>query len=322
VSRGSSFETATGQTSSDSVNTAFNEVDQASKALQRQYGLSRRASDDISTSWFLGGEAGAKLGIDGGPASASLGAKAGGTRTWTDSDIGIASEDRSRIMGSLKQISDSRNWSSARDSFVRTVSTSTSSSISTSANGMNASLTEAQSFTQEARRSEEIANRLEQQASMFEGNSASGNLNLSQTYREWGLGEIERNRDFYGNARFDDIDFQLSAEGQALQARFVDSYADTLRDGIEDQLVLAPEMPVSKPGVSSAADVRGNSNVRSGSSSQAAGNAMPGSVRTEVNAAQESGRKRIDTIRDYLEGTTKGARGADDESADNVKEWR
>ena len=187
---------------------------------------------------------------------------------------------------------------------------------------MNASLTEAQSFTQEARRSEEMANRLEQQASMFEGNSASGNLNLSQTYREWGLGEIERNRDFYGNARFDDIDFQLSAEGQALQARFVDSYADTLRDGIEDQLVLAPGHPVSRPGISSAAEVRGNSNVRSGGGSPAAGNATPGSVRAEVNAAQDSGRKRIDTIRDYLEGTTKGARGADEESADNVKEWR
>lgn len=187
---------------------------------------------------------------------------------------------------------------------------------------MNASLTEAQSFTQEARRSEEIANRLEQQASMFEGNSASGSLNLSQAYREWGLGEMERNRDFYGNARFDDIDFQLSTAGQALQARFVDSYADTLRDGIEDELVLAPGKPVSKPSVSSAADVRGKAKVGSGGGQPRDGNTTPGSVRGEVNAAQQSGRKRIDTIRDYLEGTTKAAQGASEDAADGVKKWK
>lgn len=186
---------------------------------------------------------------------------------------------------------------------------------------MNASLTEAQSFTQEARRSEEIANRLDQQASMYEGNSASGSLNLSQTYREWGLGEMERNRDFYGNARFDDIAFQLSAEGQALQARFVDSYADSLREGIEDKLVLAPGKPVSKPSVSSAADVRGNSKVGTGGGQQARENATPGSVRAEVNAAQQSGRKRIDTINNFLDATTKGARGASEDAADDVKKW-
>jgi len=99
---------------------------------------------------------------------------------------------------------------------------------------------QAQSYTREARRAEEIANRLESQASYFAGNSAMGSLNLSQAYREWGLGEVERNRDFYGNARFDDIGFQLSAEGQALQARFVAGYADKLREHIDDRLVLAP----------------------------------------------------------------------------------
>ena len=140
--RAASFESATGTSNSDSIQTAFSEVDQASTNLQRQFGLSRRAADDISTAWFLGGEAGAKAGISNGVLSGSIGAKGGGTRTWTDSDIGIASEDRSRIFGSLSQMSDSRNWSSTRDGFVRSVSTSSSSSISSAASGMNASLTE------------------------------------------------------------------------------------------------------------------------------------------------------------------------------------
>ncbi|MGV3553960.1 MAG: conjugal transfer protein TraG N-terminal domain-containing protein [Croceibacterium sp.] len=319
-SRGSSFETATGTSNSDSIQTAFSEVDQASTNLQRQFGLSRRAADDISTAWFLGGEAGANAGVTNGVASANVGLKGGGSRTWTDSDIGIASEDRSRIFGSLSQTSDSRNWSSTRDGFIRSVSTSSSSSISTTASGMNASLTEAQSYSREARRAEELANRLETQASFFEGNSAAGSLNLSQAYREWGLAEIERNRDFYGSARFDDTGFQLSPEGQALQAKFVESYAEQLRDGIEDRLVLAPGQAVSRPNISGADAVRSRASV-----GRSVPSAIPqvdtGGIHDEVERVQAAGRQRIDTGRNRLDVITKGARGASAEAADDVKEW-
>lgn len=318
-SRGSAFETATGQSSSDSIQTAFSEVDQASTNLQRQFGLSRRAADDISAAWFLGGEAGVKAGGEAGLLSGSIGARGGGTRTWTDSDIGIASEDRSRIMGSLQQMSDSRNWSSTRDGFVRSVSTSSSSSISTVASGMNASLTEAQSYSREARRAEELANRLESQASFFEGNSAAGSLNLSQAYREWGLVEIERNRDFYGSVRFDDVAFQLGPEGQALQAKFIECYAEQLRDGIEDRLVLAPGQSVSRPNIS------GADAVRSGASIGGIPSSVPqvdtNGIRDEVDRIQGAGRQRIQESREHLDALTRRARGASDKAADDVKEW-
>lgn len=319
-SRGASFESASGTSNSDSIQTAFSEVDQASTNLQRQFGLSRRAADDISTAWFLGGEAGAKAGITNGVASANVGLKGGGTRTWTDSDIGIASEDRSRIFGNLSQMSDSRNWSSTRDGFVRSVSTSSSSSISSTASGMNASLTEAQSFTIEARRAEELANRLESQASFFEGNSAAGSLNLSQAYREWGLAEIESNRDFYGNARFDDVTFQLSPEGQALQAKFIESYAEQVRDGIDDRLVLASGLPVSRPAISSAGSVRGRAQTGGGGSGSVP-RAGAGDLREEVQRAQAAGRQKITGSRGRLDAITKGAQGASAEAADDVKEW-
>ena len=319
-SRGSAFESATGTSNSDSIQTAFNEVDQASTNLQRQFGLSRRAADDISTAWFLGGEAGAKAGVTNGVLSANVGAKAGGTRTWTDSDIGIASEDRSRIFGSLAQMSDSRNWSSTRDGFVRSVSTSSSSSISSTASGMNASLTEAQSYSREARRAEELANRLESQASFFEGNSAAGSLNLSQAYREWGLVEIERNRDFYGNVRFDDLTFQLSPEGQALQGKFIESYAEQLRDGIEDRLVLTPGQPISRPSVTGPGSVRGRAQIGGGVSGNVP-QVDPGTVHDEVLRAQDAGRQRIRGSRSRLDTVTRGAQGASAESADEVKEW-
>jgi conjugal transfer mating pair stabilization protein TraG len=319
-SRGSAFESATGTSNSDSIQTAFNEVDQASTNLQRQFGLSRRAADDISTAWFLGGEAGAKAGVTNGVLSANVGAKAGGTRTWTDSDIGISSEDRSRIFGSLAQMSDSRNWSSTRDGFVRSVSTSSSSSISATASGMNASLTEAQSYSREARRAEELANRLESQASFFTGNSAAGSLNLSQAYREWGLVEIERNRDFYGNVRFDDLTFQLSPEGQALQGKFIESYAEQLRDGIEDRLVLTSGQPISRPTVSGPGSVRSRAQIGGGSSGSVP-QVDPGTIHDEVLRAQDAGRQRIRGSRGRLDAVTKGAQGASAESADEVKEW-
>jgi conjugal transfer mating pair stabilization protein TraG len=320
-SRGSSFETATGQSNSDSIQTAFSEVDQASTSLQRQFGLSRRAADDITISWFLNGEASAGLGGEFGPAKLGVGARGGRNEAWTDSDIGIASEDRSRIMGSLQQMSDSRSWSSTRDGFIRTVSTSSSSSVSSTASGMNVSLTEAQSYSREARRAEELANRLESQASFFEGNSAAGSLNLSQAYREWGLAEIERNRDYYGSMRFDDLEFQLSGQGQALQAKFIESYAEQLRDGIEDRLVLAPGQPVDRPNVSDASAVHERAAIGSGNAGSAVPVVNPSDIHDEAARVQSAGRQLIGNSRDQLDALTRKARGASPEAADEVKKW-
>ncbi|MCZ8370562.1 MAG: conjugal transfer protein TraG N-terminal domain-containing protein [Porphyrobacter sp.] len=319
-SKGNSFESASGTSNSDSIQSAFSEVDQASTNLQRQFGLSRRAADDITVSWFLNGEAGASAGLTNGVASAKIGAKGGRNQSWTDSDVGIASEDRSRIFSSLSQMSDSRNWSSTRDGFVRSVSTSSSSAVSSNASGLNTSLSEAQSYTVEARRAEELANRLESQASFFEGDSAAGNLNLSQAYRDWGLAEIEGNRDFYGSARFDDIAFQLSPEGQALQGKFIESYAEQLRDGIEDRLALPAGQSISRPSISGSSSVRARA--QTGAGKQATVPQVDTSaIQNEVQRAQAGGRQTIGGSRSRLEDITKGAKGASAAAADDVKEW-
>lgn len=128
--------------------------------------------------------------------------------------------------------------------------------MASSANGLNRSLTEAQSYALEARRSEDLANRLEHQATWYEGANASGSLNLSQAYREWGMAEIEANRDYYGPVRFDDIGFQMSPKGQQLQAKFVTTYADRLHDQIEGDLALPASAPVARPGVAGFGDIR------------------------------------------------------------------
>lgn len=319
-SHGNALESATGSSNSDSVQTAFNEVDQASTSLQRQFGLSRRASDDITVAWFLNGEAGASAGVTNGVASANIGAKGGRNQAWTDSDIGIASEDRSRIFGSLTQMSESRNWSSTRDGFLRSTSTSSTSSMSSNSSGLNASLSEAQTYSREARHAEELANRLENQTSFFKGNSAAGTLNLSQAYRDWGLGEIERNRDFYRDARFDDVAFQLSPEGQALQAKFVESYAEQLRDQIEERLALTPGQAIEHPTIAGPESVRARVQV-GGVTPQVAPSGDVGNIREEVERARTDGHKTIGGMKDQLNSVTKGASGASAGNADDVKEW-
>ena len=320
-SQGQSSDMVSGVGTNDSIGTAFSEVDNASRTLQQQFGLSRRASDDITVSWFLNGDAGIGLKGERGPVQASAGLRGGRNQTWTDSDIGIASEDRGRIMGTLRQLSDSRNWSNTREGFLRETSSSSVSQVSTSSSGLSRSLTEAESYTREARRAEEMASRLENQASWYEANSAAGTLNLSQAYREWGMAEIEANRDYYGPVRFDEIEFQMSARGQQLQSRFVEGYADRLQDDIEADLSLPDFAPVSRPGVGSAGQVRARGAVGS-----AGGRSMPDApdrsdITDEVERVRQQGRGRIGTVRGYLDRQTQGATGASEEAADDVKEW-
>ncbi len=320
-SQGQSSDTVSGIGTNDSIGTAFSEVDNASRTLQQQFGLSRRASDDITVSWFLNGEVNGGAGANVGVAQVGAKARGGRNQSWTDSDIGIASEDRGRIMGTLRQLSDSRNWSNTREGFLRETSSSSVSQVSTSSSGLSRSLTEAENYTREARRAEEMASRLENQASWYEANSAAGTLNLSQAYREWGMAEIEANRDYYGPVRFDDIEFQMSARGQQLQSRFVESYADRLQDDIEADLSLPDFAPVSRPGIGSAGQVRARGAVGS-----AGGRSMPDApdrsgITDEVERVRQQGRGRIGTVRGYLDRQTQGATGASEKAADDVKEW-
>lgn len=133
--------------------------------------------------------------------------------------------------------------------------------------------------------------------------------------------EIEANRDYYGPARFDDIEFQMSARGQQLQSRFVESYADRLQDDIEADLSLPDFAPVSRPGIRSAGQVRARGAVGS-----AGGPSVPDApdrsgITDEVERIRQQGRGRIGTVRGYLDRQTEGATGASEEAADDVKEW-
>ncbi len=186
---------------------------------------------------------------------------------------------------------------SARDGFLRTVSTTSNTSISSKASGLNSSVTEAQSNSREARRAEETAHRLESQASYFASHSTSGNLNLSQTYREWGLAEMDQNRDFYGGARFDDTAFQLSPAGQALQGKFIESYAAQVRSGVSEKLTQPPAPPIARTQLQKSHSIT----VAPASSGQRNAQQAEG-LHGSVEAAQAKGRRSFATASCRLAG--------------------
>ena len=114
----------------------------------------------------------------------------------------------------------------------------------------------------------------------------------------------------------------MSAQGQQLQSRFVESYADRLHEEIADDLVLPEAASVARPGIGSAADVRGSVSVSAGSG------AVPNSagrgrdeIAEEVRDAQQDGRDRVGSAKSALDRQTSDARGASPEAADGVKEW-
>lgn len=305
------------------MQSAYSEVDQASSVLQHRFGLSRRAADDITSSRFLNGEASAGLGGTLGPATLGVGAKGGRNQSWIDSDIGIASEDRDRISGALRQISDSHNRTSTREGFMRTVSTSSNSQVHSAATGLNCSLTETRTSSLEARRSEEAGRRLEDQASYHAGTSAAGNLNLSQSYRKWCMAEIENNRDYYGDVRFGNTAFQLGLKGQALERKFVECYAGQIKTAVESQLILPPAAPIASPSVSTPANVRRAAPTGAISAPEALPQGpAPSAIHDEVAGRQRAGTQRIGAARSELDGITAEAKGASAEAADAVKEWK
>ena len=113
----------------------------------------------------------------------------------------------------------------------------------------------------------------------------------------------------------------MSAQGQQLQARFVESYADQLHGEIADELVLPPYSPVSRPGVSSQGDVRGSVMLGGSPSTLSDLSGEGEEIEREVERAQTRGSQRLDRVTDYLDGRTRDARGASEEAADQVKKW-
>src|SRR3546814_16325298 len=114
----------------------------------------------------------------------------------------------------------------------------------------------------------------------------------------------------------------MSAQGQQLQARFVESYADRLHDDIEGKLTLPEFAPVSRPAVSSPGDVRARGPSGGGGSGNLSAASDPSGIGQEVRAAQNRVRGRTDQSRGNLDNVNHGPKGASEEAAETVKQGK
>ncbi len=249
------------------ITSSFNEVDQASRMLQSRFGLRAEVADSIAVEKFVGGSASLNAGLSGNfgvlSGSASATGNAGMSKRWTASDTASLSREGSKIQDALESWSTNRSWSDNRDTFERSVSTSSRSDVSSNASGISRSLSEAQSFSREARRFYEAADRLESRWSTHESEGVNGSLNTSDAFLAFARAEIAatplvyRNFDPADASHWQSVDPQLTLERNLLLSRYVSRAGASMRDEVEQQLAAPTAAGLERPSINSDADVRG-----------------------------------------------------------------
>jgi conjugal transfer mating pair stabilization protein TraG len=321
------------------ITSSFNEVDQASRMLQSRFGLRAEVADSIATEKFVSGSVNATGGIGANFGAAKVGASASGSagtsRRWTNSDVAAVSRDGSRIEDALESWSANHGWSQNRDTFERSVATSSRSDVSNSASGISASLTEAQSFSREARRFYEEADRLETRWSARDGRGVSGSLNTSDAFLAFARSEIANTPLVYqqfdpANAtHWQSMNPQISFERSLLLSKYVEQVGADMRAEVEDQLANPDAAGLSRPAASSGEDVRA-SGADAASLVPTVGGAVENrtlidrvdDIRTGVDDAQARGAEIIGRNQRRRDVDTAGAAGGPtDDGAKRARGW-
>ncbi len=339
VSNDQSIANSYGAEDRSNITSSFNEVDQASRMLQSRFGLRAEVADSIATEKFVSGSLGAiaglsgKVGVLSGGISGSL--SGGAAKRWTDSDVASVSRDGSRIEDALKSWSTNHGWSENRDAFERSVTTSSRSDVSSSASGISMSLTEAQSFSREARRYYEQADRLEARWSEQDGQGVSGSLNTSDAFLAFARAEIGNTplvyRDFDpANAtHWHSTGGQVALERDLLMSKYVEHVGQAMRDEVAEHLTAPDASGLSRPRVSNEEEVRASGVARSRSVPNVTVSEVEGAllkdadaVRREVVAAQLQGAETIESKRRVRDADTAGAaEGTTANGAERAREW-
>ncbi|TVV77470.1 conjugal transfer protein TraG N-terminal domain-containing protein [Sphingomonas solaris] len=339
VSNDQSIANSYGAEDRSNISSSFNEVDQASRMLQSRFGLRAEVADSIATEKFVSGSAG----IDGGigmnlgvaKMGASANARGGASKRWTDSDTATVSREGGRIADALEQWSTNRGWSENRDTFDRSVATSSRSDVSSSAAGISSSVSEAKSFSREARRFYEEANRLETRWSAREGEGVSGSLNTSDAFLAFARAEIAgtplvyRDFDPANATHWHSADPQVAFERDLLMSKYVEQVGTNMRAEIEERLAAPDASGLDRPAVSSEQDVRLRGAAEAGSvptlANAAEGGALrerSGAIRSEVSNAQGRGADIIERKRRSRDAdTTHAAAAPSTDGAERAREW-
>lgn len=320
------------------ISQSFNEVDQASSMLQSRFGLRAEVADSIAVEKFVSGSAGLNAGIRGlfGGASAGVSGNlsGGASKRWTDSDVASVSRDGSRVQDALEQWSANRGWSENRDTFNRSISTSSRSDVSSQASGITSSVTDAQSFSREARQFYEEADRLEERWSLSNGEGVSGSLNTSDAFLAFARAEIAstplvyRSFDPANATHWSSNDPQIRMERDLLIDRYIESAGAQMRDDVEARLAEPSSAGIEPPSIGSASDVRsaGRSSAAaiqgvSGVGDEESITARSSDIRADVRAAQTVGGERIEKNRLIREADTSETGAPSRDGAERARDW-
>jgi conjugal transfer mating pair stabilization protein TraG len=318
------------------ITSSFNEVDQASRMLQSRFGLRAEVAHSIAVEKFVSGSAGVDAGLSikfgGVQIGGSASARAGASKRWTDSDVASVSRDGNRIEDALEQWSSSRGWSENQDAFERSIATSSRSDVTSNASGISSSIIEAQTFSREARRYFETAERLEASWSVRDGEGIAGSLNTSDAFLEFARGEIATTPLVYKEfdpanaADWHSNDAQVALERDLLISKYVEHAGVQIRAEVEAHLAEPDADGLLSPTVSSAHDVaaRGASGAEripdSGGGATDHLRERMDDVRKAVSEAQVEGREQIETHRNARAGDTAGA-GDLGGGAEKARDW-
>jgi len=339
VSNDQSIANSYGAEDRSNISSSFSEVDQASRMLQSRFGLRAEVADSIATEKFVSGSLGANAGLSGkvgvlsGGISGSL--SGGAAKRWTDSDVASVSRDGSRIEDALESWSTNHGWSQNRDAFERSVATSSRSDVSSNASGISLSLTEAQSFSREARRFYEEADRLETRWSARDGEGVSGSLNTSDAFLAFARAEIANTPLVYSDfdpanaTHWHSANGQVALERDLLMSKYVEHVGQSMRDEIAEHLTAPDARGLSRPKVSSGGEVRAVGAARSGLLPNMLASGVDGAfleggdaIRSEVASAQVKGTETIESKRRTRDADTAGAaEGPTENGAEHAREW-
>ena len=264
---------------------------------------------NIRGSVGIDGRIGKTLGRLGG-VGANAGATGGKSKRWTDTDNASLRRDASQIDQAMQTWATNHSWSSNRDTFERSVATSSRSDVTSQATGLTASATHARTLSREARRYFEEARRIEQRWSVQDGQGVSGALNTSDAFLAFARREIAetplvyRHFDPASAADWHSGDPALIRERDLLIEHYVATSGATMRAEVEQHLMVPDGAGLQAPHARAAAEtprVAGRPGATGGLPEEEALQRQGDAIRGEVARAAAGGAVDVQRRRKGIE---------------------
>ncbi|UVO53788.1 conjugal transfer protein TraG N-terminal domain-containing protein [Sphingomonas sp. SUN039] len=263
ASRGS--ETTTGRQLQDSITESQNLTRSWSDRLVNDYGFDRRSADELARYSYLQGSADLGVGVPIPGITAGINASVLSQESRNRLSGASVNERISKGLDFLNSESTSDNAIRSRESFFRAASTSGNSELEGLTRRRDASVTQAETFTREAGRLEEVGKRYDRQISDIESGGFQTSRDYSQNWQSFVASEMARNpslRDSGYATWMRDVDLDggrpIGPQRDArdvLENRFRRSFVDDMRRELGPIDPLASS-GIAAPSVANAADVQ------------------------------------------------------------------